>query len=90
MQFDKINKIFTNCEQLKNIVIMHNDDIANSYDYVHKYDDFINNGKSYITDNNISIKELTKSVSENDLLIIHFKQQCVIGLEHYNGIIARE
>tara|TARA_B100000579_G_scaffold97950_1_gene77691 strand:- start:19 stop:1815 length:1797 start_codon:yes stop_codon:yes gene_type:complete len=70
LQFEKINKIFNTCEHLKSIVIMNNDDVADSYDYAYKYDDFITIGRNYVNKSNISIEELTKSVSGDDLLTL--------------------
>jgi len=69
-QFEKINKIFDSFEQLKHIVIMDNDQVADSYDYVYKFSDFIDKGHQYRKSTNVNIQELTSSVKETDLLTL--------------------
>ena len=70
-QFEKINKIYENCESLKYIVLMDDDPIANSFEYCFLFSDLKSLGAAYKNKNNISVSnDFSSKISENDLVTL--------------------
>ncbi|SVD14386.1 uncharacterized protein METZ01_LOCUS367240, partial [marine metagenome] len=70
-QFEKINKIFNECESLKYIILLDDDPVGDTFEYCYKFSDLLLLGKNYIKENNISIiDDYVEKISENDLVTL--------------------
>ena len=68
-QLNKINKIYSSCDNLKHVIVM-DDSISNEHDYVNSLSELIEIGNKYKEKNNISIENKIKSINPDDLVTL--------------------